>query len=257
MKSYTFFSWNVNGIRAAEKKGFLDWLGKCNGDIVAVQETKADSSQISWELQQPAGYQSYWSSGQKKGYSGVATFTKEKPLQTRTGFNESQFDTEGRILISEFKDFVFFNIYFPNGGQGPHRIDFKLRFYKKFLDIVDSYRKKKIPVIITGDVNTAFAEIDLARPKENTKHSGFLPEERKALAEFYERGLIDTYRLLHPQTVAYTWWDQKSRARDRNIGWRIDYFFVTSDLKNKIISADIHSSIMGSDHCPISLTLAI
>lgn len=252
-----FFSWNVNGVRAAEKKGFLPWLEHCGGDIVAIQETKASPEQLSWEIQNPNGYQSYWSWGEKKGYSGVATYTKEKPNHYATRFGVPEFDTEGRIMITEFDTFVFINIYFPNGGRGPERIDYKLRFYTKFLDVVDLYQKKHLPAIITGDVNTAYAEIDLARPKENSHHSGFLPIEREALGVFFQKGLIDTFRFLHPKIIQYSWWDQKSRARDRNIGWRIDYFFVTPDLKKYIVAAEIHDEIVGSDHCPISLTLRI
>lgn len=255
--NYTFFSWNVNGVRAAEKKGFLTWLESCGGDIVAIQETKADPSQVSWELHSPNGYQSYWNIGERKGYSGVATYTKQKPTIVHTGFGIKEFDTEGRILITEYAQFIFMNIYFPNGGKGPDRVAYKLRFYRAFLRTIQSYIDRHIPVIITGDVNTAYQEIDLARPKDNVKHSGFLPEERAGLQEFFDKGLIDTFRYLHPDTIAYSWWDMKTKARERGVGWRIDYFFVTADLQKHILNAQIHNDVMGSDHCPISLTISI
>jgi exodeoxyribonuclease-3 len=171
--------------------------------------------------------------------------------------NEPRFDTEGRVLIHEFEPFVFFNIYFPNGGRGPEWVAHKLAFYRRFLEVAQGYMKVKKPVIATGDFNTAFAEIDLARPKENVNHSGFMPEERAGLGEFFEIGLIDTFRYLHPDTVKYSWWDMVTRARERNVGWRLDYFMVSPDLMDHILAADIHEEIMGSDHCPISLVLSL
>ncbi len=255
MSRVTLFSWNVNGIRAAEKKGFLSWLAQCGGDVVAVQETKASSAQLSADLLNPPGYRADWNSAEKKGYSGVVTYSKAQPIAVRTGFEDARFDKDGRILISDFERFVFFNIYFPNGGRGPEWVKHKLEFYTRFLDVVAGYSRQGQSVVVTGDVNTAYAEIDLARPKENVKHSGFMPEEREALGAFFAAGLIDTFRLLHPEEVKYTWWDQVTRARERNVGWRLDYFFVTPDLKDHIVAADIHPEVLGSDHCPISLTL--
>jgi exodeoxyribonuclease-3 len=255
MTPLTLYSWNVNGIRAAEKKGFLDWLAQCGGDVVAIQETKAHPDQLSAGLLNPIGYHADWSSAEKKGYSGTATYSKQKPVAIKTGFDDERFDKDGRILISDFERFVLFNIYFPNGGRGPEWVKHKLEFYTRFLEAVAGYTKKKRSVIITGDVNTAYAEIDLARPKENVKHSGFMPEERVALGEFFTAGLIDTFRFSHPDEVKYTWWDQVTRARERNVGWRLDYFFVTPDLKDRIVAAEIHMDVMGSDHCPISLIL--
>lgn len=250
-------SWNVNGIRAAEKKGFLNWLRECARDVVAVQETKAHPEQLSDGLLSPPGYHAAWSSAEKRGYSGVATYSKEKPLNTGTGLGEARFDSEGRVLISEFEPFVFFNIYFPNGGRGPEWVAHKLAFYKRFLDVADRYRRAGRPVVVTGDFNTAYAEIDLARPKENAKTSGFLPVERAGLGEFFTAGLIDTFRHLHPEAVRYTWWDVRTRARERNLGWRLDYFMVSADLKDRIVEADIHEAVTGSDHCPVSLTLEV
>ena len=257
MTTIKLYSWNVNGIRAIEKKGFLDWLAQCQGDIVALQETKAQPDQLSAALRQPVGYRADWSSAEKKGYSGVVTYSKQVPVSIKTGFDDERFDKDGRILISDFERFVFFNIYFPNGGRGSEWVKHKLDFYTRFLEVVAGYTRKSRSVVITGDVNTAYAEIDLARPKENVKHSGFMPEERVALGEFFTAGLIDTFRALHPAEVKYTWWDMVTRARERNVGWRLDYFFVSPALKNHIVDADIHPEVMGSDHCPISLTLEL
>jgi exodeoxyribonuclease-3 len=247
----------VNGIRAAEKKGFLDWLAASDADLVAVQETKAHPEQVSELLQNPPGYQAAWNSAEKLGYSGTVTYSRQTPVKVVTGMNEPRFDTEGRVLIHEFEPFVFFNIYFPNGGRGPEWVAHKLAFYRRFLEVAQGYMKVKKPVIATGDFNTAFAEIDLARPKENVNHSGFMPEERAGLGEFFEIGLIDTFRYLHPDTVKYSWWDMVTRARERNVGWRLDYFMVSPDLMDHILAADIHEEIMGSDHCPISLVLSL
>jgi exodeoxyribonuclease-3 len=257
MAQMKFYSWNVNGLRAIEKKGFLDWLKQASGDIVAVQETKAHPAQLSAALLNPSDYHAAWSSAEKKGYSGVGTYSRQLPVAARTGFDDERFDKDGRILISDFERFVFFNIYFPNGGRGPEWVKHKLEFYTRFLAVVAAYTKRGRSVVITGDVNTAYAEIDLARPKENVKKSGFLPEEREALQAFFAAGLIDTYRLKHPTEVKYTWWDMVTRARERNVGWRIDYFFVTPDLAKRVVDADIHPEVMGSDHCPISLTLDV
>lgn len=248
-------SWNVNGIRAAEKKGFLDWLAATDADLVAVQETKAHPEQLSAALRNPTGYLSAWSAAERKGYSGVATYSRRAPLRVREGLGEARFDTEGRTLIHEFEPFVFFNIYFPNGGRGPEWVAHKLAFYKKFLEVAQGYMRAGRPVVATGDFNTAYAEIDLARPKENVRTSGFMPEEREGLGEFFAAGLVDTFRTLHPETVKYTWWDMVTRARERNVGWRLDYFMVSPDLKDRIVSADIHDEVMGSDHCPVSLVL--
>jgi exodeoxyribonuclease-3 len=249
------YSWNVNGIRAAEKKGLLDWLAQTNSDVVALQETKAHPDQLSKALLEPQGYVAAWCAAEKKGYSGVSTYSRQPPLRTITGLGEPRFDADGRTLISEFEKFVLFNIYFPNGGRGPEWVLHKLAFYRHFLQVAQRYMAAGRPVVITGDVNTAYAEIDIARPKENAKVSGFMPEEREALGEFFKAGLIDTYRTLHPEDVKYSWWNLITRSRERNIGWRLDYFFVSPDLKDHIVAAEIHTEVMGSDHCPVSLTL--
>jgi len=255
--TWKLISWNVNGIRAAEKKGFLDWLAATDADVVAVQETKAHPDQLSSALLNAPGYRSDWSAAERKGYSGTATYYRRTPLHVRRGFSDARFDHEGRVLIHEFEPFVFFNTYFPNGGRGPEWVAHKLAFYKKFLEVVQTYMQAGRAVVATGDFNTAYAEIDLARPKENTRTSGFLPEERQGLGEFFVAGLVDTFRYLHPHTVKYTWWDMVTRARQRNVGWRLDYFMVSPDLKEHIVAAEIYDEVMGSDHCPIGLTLEV
>ena len=254
---WKLISWNVNGIRAAEKKGFVDWLRATGADVVALQETKAHPDQLSKALLQVDGFTCDFCSAEKKGYSGVATYSRHAALTVGRGLGEARFDTEGRVLIHDLEPFVLFNIYFPNGGRGPEWVAHKLAFYRRFLEVARSYMKKKRPVIVAGDFNTAYTEIDLARPKENAKTSGFMPEERAGLGEFFEAGLVDTFRHLHPTTVKYTWWDMVSRARERNVGWRLDYFMVSPDLKDRIVSAEIHDEVMGSDHCPVSLAIEV
>jgi exodeoxyribonuclease-3 len=254
-KQWQLLSWNVNGLRAAEKKGFADWLSQCSGDIVAVQETKARPEQLSEALLRPAGYHADWNSAEKKGYSGVVTYSKQRPLKVTAGLGDPRFDSEGRVLISEFEPFALFNVYFPNGGRGPEWVAHKLAFYRRFLEVTRNYMKAGRPVVVAGDFNTAYAEIDLARPKENIKHSGFMPEERVGLGEFFTAGLVDTFRYLHPEAVKYSWWDMVTRARERNVGWRLDYFMVSADLKDHVVEADIQTDMFGSDHCPVSLKL--
>jgi exodeoxyribonuclease-3 len=252
---WKLLSWNVNGIRAAEKKGFPDFLAASGADLVAIQETKASPDQLSPALLEPPNYQAAWNSAEKKGYSGTVTYSRYTPIKVIPGLGEARFDIDGRVLIHEFNDFIFFNIYFPNGGRGPEWVAHKLAFYRRFLEVAQKYMKAGHPVVVTGDFNTAYAEIDLARPKENENHSGFMPEERLGLGEFFEAGLVDTFRSLHPDLVKYSWWDMVTRARERNVGWRLDYFMVSSDLKERIVSADVHEDVMGSDHCPVSLVL--
>lgn len=257
MSDIVLYGWNVNGIRAAEKKGFLDWLAATGADVVAVQETKAKPEQLSARLLAPDGYQACWASAVKAGYSGVATYSRTPPLRIVTGLQDERFDHEGRTLVTDFGDFVLLNIYFPNGGRGPDWVAHKIAFYRRFLEVVDALMRQGRPVVVTGDVNTAHHEIDLARPKENAKTSGFLPEERAALGEFFDLGLIDAFRLVRPEEVKYSWWDQVTRARERNVGWRLDYFFVSPGLKDAVVDCDIHTEVMGSDHAPISLRLAL
>jgi len=255
-KRITLVSWNVNGVRAAEKKGFLDWFHEKKYDIVGLQETKAEVGQLSPKLVHPDGYESYWSSAVKKGYSGTAVYSSLSPIFAETTFGDPFLDGEGRIVLLEFEKFYYFNVYFPNGGSGPERLKFKLEFYKRFLKLTESYRKKK-PIIVCGDVNTAHTEIDLARPKENANTSGFMPIERKWVDEFVKAGYIDTFRMFNKEPNQYSWWDQKTNSRSRNVGWRIDYFFVSKELQKNVKDAWIDQTTMGSDHCPVGLELSI
>ncbi|MCC7522910.1 exodeoxyribonuclease III [Candidatus Uhrbacteria bacterium] len=255
-QTFTLVSWNVNGIRAAEKKGFLDWLKKSKHDVVCLQETKAHVGQLSPKLVHPDGYESYWSSAVKKGYSGTAIYTRPSPIFAETTFSDPFLDGEGRIVLLEYEKFYLFNVYFPNGGTGEERLKFKLEFYKRFLDLMESYRKKK-PVVLCGDVNTAHTEIDLARPKENANTSGFMQIERDWVEKYLKKGYLDTFRLFEKDGGHYTWWDMKSGARARNVGWRIDYFLVSEELKPHVKKAWIDSKVMGSDHCPVGIELLI
>lgn len=251
----TIVSWNINGIRAAEKKGFLDWLRNTRADVVAVQETKASAEQVSAALREPPGFHVSWCAAEKKGYSGVATFSRLPPLSVTCGLGDARFDADGRVLVSTFADWTLFNIYFPNGGRGPEWVAHKLAFYERFLEVVSALIAAGRRVVVAGDVNTAYAEIDLARPRANTKTSGFLPEERAALGQFFDARLIDTFRHVRPAEVKYSWWDVVSGARARNVGWRLDYIFVSPNLRDAIVDADIHTDVLGSDHCPVSVTL--
>jgi exodeoxyribonuclease-3 len=247
-------SWNVNGIRAASKKGFAEWLKKDNPDILCVQETKADESQVPEEIKNIKGYNSYFESSKgKKGYSGVALFLKKKPIEIKTGFGIKKFDVEGRIQIAGYRDFKLFNIYFPNGKSGPERLKYKMQFYDTFLKYVKKMKDNGEKIIICGDVNTAHKEIDLARPKENEDVSGFLPEERAWIDKFLAAGFIDTFRVFNKEPGNYSWWDLKSGARARNVGWRIDYFYISENLKKNLKDAFILTNITGSDHCPIGI----
>lgn len=252
-----FISWNVNGLRAVEKKGFLDFLASSNADILAVQETKAEPAQLSSALVNPPGYHAYFSSAVRKGYSGVACFCKEEPLNVAYGLGVEEFDREGRTLILEYPSFYFLNIYFPNGGQGEDRIDFKLRFYDAFLKKSKELFATGKTVIACGDVNTAHTELDLARPKQNENVTGFLPKERAWLDNFFSQGYVDAFRLFEKEGGHYSWWDYKTRARERNVGWRIDYFMVDESSAPKVKSAQILSDVLGSDHCPIDLGIEL
>ncbi len=251
-------SWNVNGLRSLAKNGYWgDFLKAVKPDIFCLQETKASPEQLPEEFLSPAGYSAFFSSSEvKKGYSGVALYSKVEPLQIIYGMGIKEFDQEGRIVGAEFDNFWLINAYFPNGGQGPERLDYKLRFYDAFLAFVEKLRKQK-PVIFCGDVNTAHEEIDLARPKANEESTGFLPEERAWIDEVIDAGYVDTFRHLHPHTKdAYSYWDLQARARDRNVGWRLDYFFISNELARQLKKAEIHNDIYGSDHCPVSLTIS-
>ena len=259
-KKITLISWNVNGIRAAERKGFLEWIGQGKYDVVGLQETKTSHpDQLSEALKHPDGYESFFHCAtEKKGYSGVAMYSQLKPLSVKTVFGGEVLSKEGRVIELEFPEFTFLNIYFPNGGSGAVRLAYKLEFYNEFLEYVKGLVSQGKKVIFCGDVNTAHQAIDLARPKENEKTSGFMPIEREWLDKFEEAGFVDTFRMFHPDLAdQYTWWDMKTRARDRNIGWRIDYFYVSENLRPQIKDAFILADTPGSDHCPVGITLEI
>ncbi|MBT3324577.1 exodeoxyribonuclease III [archaeon] len=247
-------SWNINGIRAIEKKGFLEFMEKKNPDIICLQEIKAMEEQIPDTINNIEDYHLVVNSAERKGYSGVCVYTKIKPLSVKKGFGVSEFDKEGRALVLEYEKFILMNIYYPNGKMSDERLKYKLDFYDHFLKFCS---KQKKPLVICGDVNTAHNEIDLARPKGNDKVSGFLREERDWLDKFEEKGLIDTFRHFHPETVKYSWWSVRTRARERNVGWRLDYFYVTKNILEKVKKAFILNEVMGSDHCPVGVNIEI
>lgn len=248
-------SWNVNGIRAIVKKGFFDFFEKYRPNVLALQETKANVNQLEDSIIHYNNYKSIWSSPtEKKGYSGTAVFSNIQFIKANELNSNPIMRSEGRIIQIEFKDFYFFNVYFPNGGGGPHRLEYKLKFYDEFLRLIKDFEKTK-PVIFCGDLNTAHKEIDLARPKENVNVSGFMPIERAWIDRLIEEGFVDCFREFNKEPGNYTWWDMKSRARDRNVGWRIDYFFVSRALIKKINNCYHLTDVMGSDHCPIVLEI--
>ncbi len=250
-------SWNVNGIRSAYKKGFLDWFKGEHPDMLCIQETKAWPEQLPDELKNPAGYESFFASAERKGYSGVALYTNKEPESLEYGVGVDRLDKEGRIIIAYFPGFSLYNVYFPNGKASKERLNFKLDFYDALLAHAVKEKAKARPVIICGDVNTAHKEIDLARPRENEKVSGFLPIERQWIDKLISEGFVDTFRLFNKKPGQYTWWDLKTKARERNVGWRIDYFFVSKDLVDRLKSAFILPGVMGSDHCPIGIEIDI
>jgi exodeoxyribonuclease-3 len=259
-KKIKLISWNVNGIRAVLKKEFFKSFKQIDGDIFAVQETKLQESQLTEEMKNIEEYGSYWSFATvKKGYSGVGTYTRVQPKRVNCDIGISKFDEEGRIIEMDFGDFIFFNVYFPNGQMSEERLQYKLDFYQEFFKYTDAYKKKGRSLIITGDYNTAHNEIDLKNPKANENTSGFLRIERDWLDRIIENGYVDTFRHFYPDTVKYSWWTYRFKARERNIGWRIDYFFVTKDIIDKgwIKEAFIDNHIFGSDHCPIGIVLEI
>ncbi len=257
MSKLTFASWNVNGVRAISKKGFYDWLAKEKPDIVGIQETKISSDQLNDTISNPKGYVSYWSHAEKRGYSGVALFVKERPVSITEGIGNKKFDQEGRALVADYGDFVVLNVYFPNGKRGEERLLYKLGYYDAFLTYAEKLRKAGKKLIVCGDFNTAHKEIDLANPKGNVKISGFLPEERAWMDKFTSKGYIDTFRMVSDKPDNYTWWHVMTNARARNVGWRIDYFFIGDELTKNFDHATIQSEVLGSDHCPVTLTLKL
>jgi len=247
-------SWNVNGIRAVARKGNLqEVFVNEQPDVLCLQETKAHPDQLTGSMRHPKGYFSYFSWAEKKGYSGVATFSRDEVPSVRTDFTESHFGDEGRILITEHPEFLLYNIYFPNGKASKERLGYKMAFYDACLRDAVAEVDSGQNVIICGDVNTAHTELDLARPKENAKISGFLPEERAWIDRLIDAGFTDTFRLFEKDGGHYSWWDLKSRARERNVGWRIDYFFVNEALVDRVTATSLLTGIYGSDHCPVCL----
>ncbi|MDB5254711.1 MAG: exodeoxyribonuclease [Candidatus Nomurabacteria bacterium] len=252
-------SWNTNGLRATYKQGNFDPLfTQYKPDILCLQETKALPEQLPEGARDVFGYDSYFSWPEvKKGYSGVAIYTRETPLNVTLGIGLKGLDDEGRTITAEYETFYLITCYFPNGGGGPERLDYKLRFYDQFLKYITTLQKSK-PVIFCGDINTAHNEIDLARPKENVMNTGFLPVERAWMDKLVKQGWVDTFRALYPDKKdVYTYWDQKTASRERNVGWRIDYFFVSADIADKVTELDTLKDYYGSDHCPIMLDIEL
>ena len=245
-------SWNVNGLRAVMKKGFMDAFNELNADVFAVQETKLQEGQIEMDL---PGYHEYWSYAQRKGYSGTAVFTKKEPLSVRYGMGIEEHDTEGRVITLEFDDFYLVNVYTPNSKEGLARLPYRMEWEDAFRDHLKKLEQDK-PVIACGDMNVAYEEIDLKNPKTNRKNAGFSDEERAKMTELLGAGFIDTFRYFYPDvTGAYSWWSYRFNARKNNAGWRIDYFLVSEGLKGRLKDASIHPEIFGSDHCPVELVL--
>ena len=248
-------SWNVNGLRAVLDKGLLRWLKRTAPDVLCLQETKLNVALMPPELKVVRGYHVYYSHASRPGYSGVGTWSRAKPLAVGHGFGEPRFDDEGRILQTDHGAFVLLNIYFPNGKKDDERLRYKLAFYDATLAYCQALRRAGRRLVICGDVNTAHHEIDLARPKDNVNVSGFLRVERDWLDRWTAAGYVDTFRRLHPGTAAYSWWSQRTAARDRDVGWRLDYFYVSDDLWPQVRAADILGDVEGSDHCPVTLEL--
>ena len=248
-------TWNVNGIRAALRRNALGWAFAQQPDVLCVQEIKARPEQLTEKQRDFPGYQATWNPAERPGYSGVATFTSASPLDVERGLAVARFDSEGRVTRTRHPGFLLYNIYFPNGQRGKERVEYKLDFYARLLEICDGLRAAGENIIITGDFNTAHRPIDLKNPKENEATSGFLPEEREWVQRFLDRGFVDVYRRLYPDKVEYTWWTYRFAARQRGIGWRIDYFLVSEALVPRVKDVIIHEDVQGSDHCPVELQL--
>jgi len=259
-KELRLISWNVNGLRAVLKKDFFESVNRMNPDVLMLQETKLQEDQRTDEMTRFAPYENYWAySTVKKGYSGVAAYSKVVPRMVKTEFGMPEYDGEGRVIQMDFEGFTLFNIYFPNGQMSDERLRYKLDFYDWFLGYAQGLRDEGKSLIITGDFNTAHNEIDLKNPKPNSKRSGFLRVERDVLDRMSDMGYVDTYRHFYPDTVKYSWWSYRFSARKNNAGWRIDYFFVTRDLieTGAVKEAFIDNDIFGSDHCPVGLVIAV
>lgn len=247
-------SWNVNGLRACVGKGFLEYFKKADADVFCIQESKLQEGQIELEL---PGYYQYWNYAKKKGYSGTAVFTKKEPISVNYGIGREGFDEEGRVITLEFEDWQFVTVYTPNSQNELVRLSYRMEWEKAFLAYLKQLEEKK-PVIFAGDLNVAHKEIDLKNPKTNRKNAGFTDEEREKFTELLESGFIDTFRYFYPdQEQMYSWWSYRFKAREKNAGWRIDYFCVSECLKEKLAGAAIHTEVMGSDHCPVELEIML
>jgi exodeoxyribonuclease III len=253
----TIWSWNVNGLRAIMNKDFIKIIKGSDADIIGLQETKLQKHQIPPQLLELEEYHSFWSYAERPGYSGTAIFSKLEPEKFEDSFQVPEFDREGRITIAEYEHFVLFNIYFPNGQKDDERLDYKLRFYDKALEVMEAKRAGGKAVLVAGDYNTAHKEIDLAHPKANEKTSGFLPIERAWLDKIVQLGWVDTFRDFDASPQQYSWWSYRAGARPRNVGWRIDYFFVDKEHRNLVTNAGIRQDVMGSDHCPVFVELTL
>jgi exodeoxyribonuclease-3 len=249
-------TWNVNGLRAGLRKNTFQWVWEHQPDILCLQEIKVRPDQLSEQQRDFPGYDVIWNPAEKAGYSGVATFVRGPTVDHRLGFNLALFDVEGRVISTDHSGFRLFNVYFPSGQRGRERVDFKLEFYAHLLALCDRLHANEESLVIAGDFNTAHMPIDLRNPKSNTRTSGFLPEERAWVQKFLDHGFVDAYRQLYPDRVQYTWWVNHSTARERRVGWRLDYFLVSEALMSRVKDVIIHEEVLGSDHCPVELVLA-
>ncbi len=246
-----FISWNVNGLRACMQKGFSEFFDSEDADIFAIQESKLSEGQIDYS---PEGYHCYWNYAEKKGYSGTAVFTKEEPISVTYGIGVEEHDHEGRVITLEFPEYYFLTCYTPNSQDGLKRLEYRMRWEADFLAYLKKLEEKK-PVVFCGDLNVAHNEIDLKNPKSNRKNPGFTDEERGCFSELLDSGFTDTFRYFYPEKIAYSWWSYRFHAREKNIGWRIDYFVVSDVLKKRLSNAKIHDNVLGSDHCPVELCI--
>ncbi|TXT54643.1 MAG: Exodeoxyribonuclease [Candidatus Thorarchaeota archaeon] len=248
-------SWNLNGLNASLNKGLIDFIQESSADVFCFQETKTAEDRVDESFLGLDDFKYYWHSAKKKGYSGTVILSKVEPVSSIYGFHNEGYDTEGRLITLEFEDYYLINAYFPNAGSGLKRMDFKLEWDEKFEEFVEGLRESK-PIVITGDLNVAHTEKDLARPKSNTKTAGFTPEEREWFDQFLKKGYIDTFREFVDEGGHYTFWSYRHNAREKDIGWRLDYFVISEELKSRLEASEILDDVMGSDHCPILLELS-
>jgi exodeoxyribonuclease-3 len=250
--SKKLISWNVNGLRSCMGKGFMDFFDSVDADIFCLQEIKLSEGQIEWNKE---NYYSYWNYAEKKGYSGTAVFSKEKPLSVKYGIGIDEHDHEGRVITLEFDNFYMVTVYTPNSQRELTRLEYRMKWEDDFRNFLNDLRKTK-PVVVTGDMNVAHKEIDLKNPKTNRKNAGFTDEERQKMTELLDSGFIDTFRYFYPDAEQrYSWWSYMFKSREKNAGWRIDYFLASKELEDRLISAEIHDKVLGSDHCPIELVI--